>query len=608
MSESEKVRLSVTALADRPNEWSPRYGKKGMSADELKAAFSALPCAIADRLNTLVTELNRVISEINGENEAFGASLSEVWDKCFGGIVASDGGVGFYSVSGKPLGELALASEITEASIPPTSGAVKRYVDAEAAKKLDTVTSEGDCARVYQITSSGAQGTLTLDTGGSEFKWGKIPRRFSNGGIYLPRIEDMPSVKQYKCAIRKDDVDALLSPMQRKIEELECAAKGNIYENVTDSSVAYEKYVVGDALPYGVLSRVGGKSYTEWGKELEFEGSYGSDGGTLLSDGELSKWFAPGARFKLTAECDGEETTSGVVLSLSYFSTEIDSLGVIYPSLGEEAIVPDDAVFDSGYPDTGLRVTVYGDATVSGITLHTYPSEKPTAVTAVELYGKNIANVGAITAHSSGSVSIDGDTLLWASGSKYYLELPVDIPSGSVVTASCVYSGAENDRIEKVTYIGETGEEITVKLGVAVTLDRNITKARFCKYSQATALIADMRIRELQIEYGDRASAYVPYVGDEPVAVLTVPEMITSLADYGCGGETLYNYIDLLEKKYYRCVDGELNALNEPEVTDVSGELDETLDTLPLTGVGRVVFRNAERRAVPSVLSYKRKL
>lgn len=619
MSESEKARLSVTALADRPNESSTRYGKKGMSAGELKAAFSALPCAIADKLNALVTQLNGVISQIDGESGALSRELAELCDKCFGGAGETDGGVGFYSVSGRLLYELALASEICEVSSPPSAQAVKRYVDAETAKKLDAVTTEATYDRVYKVSTSGVQGTLSLDRAASAIdpKWGSVPRRYVQGAIYLPEIAKIPSSKRYRCAMRKDDVDALVDPLCRRIEELESAASGNIYETVTDSGAASEKYIVGDALPYGILSRVGGRSYTVWQESTELSCAYGNtqDDGVLLDAAQLASLFDVGSRFKITAECDDEEALSGTSFTLSYFSIPIDSCGAITFGLDEEVTIPQDADLGSCYYGNQLVVCVNSEyepdtdaGTVLSFTLHTSPREAPTAVTAVKLYGKNIADISLATAHSSGSVSVEGDSLIWSAGSKYYVELPLSIPSGSTVTASCVCEGAEGDRIEKVTFVTASGEEMTTKLGTAITLHADAAKVRFCKYSQSSALVSDMRISELQVEYGDRASSYVPYAGEEPLAVLEIPEGVTGLEDYGHGTETLYNYLDLGEGKYYRYVDAESQALSEPQVTDVADLLGEDADILALDGVGRVVFESAQGGEVPSVLSYKRKL
>lgn len=486
-------------------------------------------------------------------------------------------------------------------------------LNTELDKKLDAVTTEGTCDRVYRISKSGVQYTSTLDNAASEIdcKWGNIPRRYVRGAIYLPRMEDIPSSKWHRCAVRKDDVDALVEPLCRRVEDLECAASGNIYETVTDSGAASEKYIVGDALPYGVLSRVGGRSYTVWQESTELLGTYGSQGGVLLDAAQLASLFGVGSRFKLTAECEDEEALGGTYFTLSYFSTSIDSCDSISFGLDEEVTIPEDAELGGGYAGNQLSVTVYseyGTATISGIKLHTSPREEPTAVTAVKLYGKNIADISLATAYSSGSVSVDGDSLIWSAGSKYYVELPISIPSGSTVTASCVCEGAEGDRIEKVTFITASGEEITTRLDTAITLHADVVKVRFCKYSQSTALTGDMRISELQVEYGDRASGYVPYAGAEPLAVLEIPEGVTGLEDYGHGTETLCNYLDLGEGWYYRYVDAELQALSEPQVTDVSDLLGEDADILALEGVGRVVFESAQGGEVPSVLSYKRRL
>lgn len=64
ISEAEIAELSVTALSDRPNERSGQYGRKGLTPAELKAAFSALPKAIALRLNEVMGVIKSLFTSI----------------------------------------------------------------------------------------------------------------------------------------------------------------------------------------------------------------------------------------------------------------------------------------------------------------------------------------------------------------------------------------------------------------------------------------------------------------------------------------------------------------------------------------------------------------
>ena len=57
MSATDIARLSVSALSNRPSEHSGQYGRKGLTPEELKAAFSALPKEIAEKLNELLPKI-----------------------------------------------------------------------------------------------------------------------------------------------------------------------------------------------------------------------------------------------------------------------------------------------------------------------------------------------------------------------------------------------------------------------------------------------------------------------------------------------------------------------------------------------------------------------
>ena len=65
MSETDIAKLSVSALSNRPNERSGQYGKKGLTPEQVKEAFSALPVAIAARMIRRAVRVIRGITVIN---------------------------------------------------------------------------------------------------------------------------------------------------------------------------------------------------------------------------------------------------------------------------------------------------------------------------------------------------------------------------------------------------------------------------------------------------------------------------------------------------------------------------------------------------------------
>ena len=81
MSETEIAAKSVRALSNRPNEHSGQYGRKGLTPEELKAAFSALPEAIAAKMNELLPQILARFDEtenaFNDADEALRAAITE---------------------------------------------------------------------------------------------------------------------------------------------------------------------------------------------------------------------------------------------------------------------------------------------------------------------------------------------------------------------------------------------------------------------------------------------------------------------------------------------------------------------------------------------------
>jgi len=213
MSETEIAALSVSALSNRPNEHSGQYGRKGLTPEELKAAFSALPVAIAEKMNEL---LPQIIERFSETEEAFGEA------------------------------DEALKSEITEA------------IEGLRAGKLDKLERPYPVPDTY-IYGEDKDGNTVLVRSSVSTAPNALVARDENGDFFVgkPTKATHPVNKLYFAQKSNNSLYSEVTDMERRMKSLEHAASGNIYETVTLSGNASAAQV-DNACPYGILSRLGG--------------------------------------------------------------------------------------------------------------------------------------------------------------------------------------------------------------------------------------------------------------------------------------------------------------------------------------------------------------
>ena len=221
MSETDIAALSVSALSDRPNEHSGQYGRKGLTPAELKAAFSALPVAIAGRLNELLPQIIKRFEETEtacGEsNEALRVAIMEA-------VAGLDG---------------ALKSELLAA----ISGKLDRQSGSVLYRTVYAEGTDGNTEMV-RVSSTPAVGGIVSYGEDAHFS------------VAVPTSPSHPVTKNYFDSKSNNSLYSEVTDALRRVQVLEHSANGNIYENVTLSGTALAVQVK-NACPYGIISRIG---------------------------------------------------------------------------------------------------------------------------------------------------------------------------------------------------------------------------------------------------------------------------------------------------------------------------------------------------------------
>ena len=209
MSESEIKNLSVTALSNRPNERTGQYGKKGLTPEQLKAAFSALPTAIAERLNQVIPELV--------DREYF-------------------------------------------------DGQVDGKVD-----KLTPDSNTFPYPYVYTVDKDGKH-SLVRSTQGSEPNTIVLRDENGFFTVKAPTLAAHPVSKLYFDNKTNNSLYYDHTALERRVTNIEHGSNGKLYDTV-ELSGSGSALQVDNALPYGILSRISGNVKTiTVGLPYTFEG------------------------------------------------------------------------------------------------------------------------------------------------------------------------------------------------------------------------------------------------------------------------------------------------------------------------------------------------
>lgn len=214
MSETEIKNLSVTALSNRPNERSGQYGKKGLTPEQLKAAFSALPEAIAHRLNEVMPELVAYVDDVK---------------------------------------------KYADDQITTSNGAVKEYVDGQVDTRVEKLTPDVETYPYpYVYTVDGKEVYSLVKT-----NYGYAPNTIvirNNKGFFVvdsPEDDDHPVNKKYFDTKSNNSLYLDHNALERRVANIEYGSNGKIYDTV-ELNGAGSALQVSEALPYGILSRIGG--------------------------------------------------------------------------------------------------------------------------------------------------------------------------------------------------------------------------------------------------------------------------------------------------------------------------------------------------------------
>lgn len=285
MSETDIAKLSVSALSNRPNERSGQYGRKGLTPEQVKEAFSALPVAIAERMNELLPEM---LGKIDGEEQARKDADKEIKasavgvpeydtatgvltfktldgqtvkrhdipiEKIIDTVKLSDDGTklvfSFHNsedieVDVSRLTNPAWKTVVDDSDIPPTAKAVKEYA-VKKRKYTDSTSNAVDGDKLYCVGSNGDK---------------LIPLK-SDALSHTVVVRDMSgrtktsSPREGKDAANKEYVDGCIKTTEKRIVELERMASGYIYNDVIDNGRA-SCVQLPKVCNYGILSEVSG--------------------------------------------------------------------------------------------------------------------------------------------------------------------------------------------------------------------------------------------------------------------------------------------------------------------------------------------------------------
>ena len=204
MSETEIAALSVRALSNRPNEHSGQYGKGGLTPEGLKAAFSALPEAVARRLNG---ELPRMLRRIGDTEE----SVSEL--------------------------------------------------DGRLAGKMDKLKPPVGAPEIHSVHlySENSAGQTVFVKGHITPEPSTIVYRTTEGDLHVkdPTAKSHPVNKKYFDLKSNNSLYRECADMEHRIKNLEHSANGTVYETKTIKGLS-DVLQVDNACPYGIISKLGG--------------------------------------------------------------------------------------------------------------------------------------------------------------------------------------------------------------------------------------------------------------------------------------------------------------------------------------------------------------
>ena len=511
-----------------------------------------------------------------------------------------------------------------EPKLPPHV-ATKNYVDTTTVAKETDTTKLGNFGGLYGINTSGEDVIfkVTNQTGSNS-----IPLRGAGGVI----VAGTPTAGAHVAT--KNYVDNAAIPLQtqandleRRLTNVEQAAKGNIYDFITDDSAAYKKTVPSTSLPYAMIEKVGGavdfdgdsttiftSPYDIYYNESEltvdwdqtgaytFSGLLGESAEVVIYDVNFPEPISAGT-YEFYLEGDG---TNWSIWNADIEVYEADS---DYTYLYSDSVrFTDDARMSFTLEKDGMYIlrfsTISAVGEIGTITVTPKLVKKGVGitrspVTAIEIHGENLFNESAITQAANSKAEANTACGVVENG---YLRAKYGAYGFSVLWLPFKMSlDVGRYTVSADVYVGSSAPSLTGYIGLSAgTEGTNLKRGRFdCSaydmWERKTVTVAitesgdyfftgcgngaagnytnlDVRFKNIQVEKSNTATDFSPYLA----TIYNIPQEVLDLKDqdeqpiYGIGiNDTLYNYIDFENKTLVRMVGQRMWELEDEERSDI---------------------------------------
>ena len=150
--------------------------------------------------------------------------------------------------------------------------------------------------------------------------------------------------------------------------------------------------------------------------------------------------------------------------------------------------------------------------------------------------------------NGDGTYAITND----GAGNIFSAIIPLFIPANHTVSVSGIKVSGEVETYLQFRTANGTWASSTAQIDGYTrkrTFDSDIVSARFYINSGADYEGKPVTIKNVQVEYGETATAYKPYSGFSNVT--EIPEAMINTDGYGCGIEGFPNYIEYVDGKWY---------------------------------------------------------
>lgn len=362
------------------------------------------------------------------------------------------------------------------------------------------------------------------------------------------------------------NVNAISKSHDRRITNLEYAAKGYLYRDEVDSTEAYTKAVPSDAMPYAMLNSIGGKSVC-WNVIVykdEYVTRFAPPAGTRIISGH--KYFLKG---KISL---GNPERRPV----AYVYTKIDGVNKIIGRTdqysGKNIFTSDVDVVSDGVDDStmwiyagGLEGNSLTDIFLIDLTQLFGSGNEPATtddhrIAWVESYAEahKEYNTGEI-------ISADVDKVISHAPDVYDLNSTIyseGLTEGSV-SGQFTYDGVTYDSFEPQALINGHILAFSTKDGnnyVEIPLNNVVTDANNC-------LISGDLPYPVSIEVSSADQAFLDWLANnakkQAIDEVVIPDAVRNLPGYGWSAGSVCNEVDFENKKYIQRVGRLIKAVSE---------------------------------------------